>query len=179
MRRRQRLRGPGASFPSLISFSAIRSVGKITPRAQLWGDTLVLGPLFRTPAEITPLRTYVLACSWPWSHKAPDLQRHGVDRSSYTQYARGGYSGYLLSPYAPVYDQWRPVEVESYERFLHEAWWQGQFQRFGHQALRLTPPLNALMVMPTKDTRIMSSKLRLELGDDNINFVWSEAYARL
>ncbi|KAG6353596.1 hypothetical protein INS49_005558 [Diaporthe citri] len=114
----------------------------------VWGETLSLGPLARNPQGGSYLHPYVLAISWPWSHKYPFLQHPGVDRSEYAPYASGGYEGYLLNPPAPVYEQWRPVEVEYYERFLQEAWWQGQFQRFGHQALRLNPPFNALMVLP-------------------------------
>ncbi|KAL2279326.1 hypothetical protein FJTKL_13530 [Diaporthe vaccinii] len=147
--------------------------------AQVWGDILALGPLFSSPPDGTYLRSYVLACSWPWSHKAPDLQYHGVNRSDYARYASGGYSGYLLNPPAPVWDQWRPVEVEFYHGFLQEAWWQGQFSRFGHQALKLSPSPNALLVMPTMERRIKESFLRTELGVDDFSFIQTEAYPRL
>lgn len=140
---------------------------------------MVLGPLVKNPNDGTILRPFVLASSWPWSHKAADLQHHGVDRSLYAPYASGGYTGYLLNPPAPVWDQRRPVEVEFYERFLQEAWWQDKFQRFGHQALRLNPPFNALMVMPAFETRLMFEELRRELHEDDYEYIRREAWPEL
>lgn len=87
--------------------------------------------------------------------------------------------GFLLNPPAPVYDQFRPVEVESYARFFQEAWWQGQFQRFGHQALRFNPPLNALMMMPSEESRFMDAELKRELDEDDFSFIFREAIPQL
>lgn len=122
---------------------------------------------------------YVLACSWPWGHQAPDLQHEGVNRSFYAPYARGAYSGFLLNPPAPVYDQWRPVKVDSYERFFRESWWQGEFQKFGHQALRFTPPFDALMVLPTSDSRFIGAELERELGEADYDFITQTAFPLL
>ncbi|KAK7709298.1 hypothetical protein SLS64_006210 [Diaporthe eres] len=103
------------------------------------------------------------------------MQHSGVDRSDYAPYACGGYKGFLLKPPAPVFEQWRPIEVEYYERFLQEAWWQGQFQRFGHQALRLNPPFNALLVLPVLESGIFLGHLKRELHQDDYEFFKDEA----
>lgn len=145
---------------------------------QLWGVPVCFGPPIRS-IPVTNLPAYVLAVSWPWGHQAPDLQHQGVDRSFYEPYARGGYRGFLLHPPAPVYTQWRPVEVESYARFLRESWWESEFQRFAHQALKLTPPFNALMVLPTSDTRLMGAELERELGKADSDFITREAFPLL
>lgn len=138
----------------------------------------MLGPIIRT-IETTFLRPYVLACSWPWSHRAPDMQHQFVDRSFYAPYAGGGYTGYLLNPPAPAYNQWRPVPIESYARFFRESWWQSDFGRFGQQALKLVPPPTALVLMPSSDSRLVSLELRRELGSDDFVFISETAYPLL
>lgn len=145
---------------------------------QLWGDTVASGPPIRS-IQGAKFPAYVLAVSWPWGHEAPELQHPGVDRSFYEPYARGGYRGFLLNPPAPVYTQWRPVEVESYARFLRESWWESEFQRFAHQALKFTPPFNALMVLTTSDARLMRAELVRELGRADYDFIAREAFPLL
>lgn len=128
------------------------------------------GPLTISRESETNLKSYILAVSWPWAHPAPELQHQSVDRSLYAPYAEGSYTGYLLYPPAPVYTQQRPVEVEWYARLFREAWWQNEFRKFGHQALKLVPPPNALIVMSTDDS-LMDAELERELGQTDYGFI--------
>lgn len=129
--------------------------------------------------QTTILNPYVLAYTWPWGHLAPHLQHRFVDRSLYAPYARGAYNGYLLNPPAPVYNQWRPVEVESCARYFRESWWQNEFGRFGHQALKIVPPPTALTVLPTPDVYLMGTELLRELGEADYEYITQEAYPLL
>lgn len=151
----------------------------LTTGAQVWGETINVGPIGKAPQDGTYLQSYILANSWPWSHKVVDIQYQGTDRTVYAPYASGAYKGYLLNPPAPVWDQWRPVAVEHYERFLQEAWWQGQFQRFGHQALRLNPPFNALMILPGFETRFLAAELEKQLDKVAYDFIVKDAWRGL
>lgn len=128
---------------------------------------------------MTKLRPYVQTASWPASHLAPDLQHMETNRSFYAPYAAGGYEGYLLDPPAPAYDERRPIPVDSYAQFFRESWWENEFPRFGHQALKFVPARNSLMVMSTRDTRLMGYALQEELSRDDYNYILREVFTLL
>lgn len=125
-------------------------------------------------SEMTKLRPYIQNCSWPASHLAPDLQHLETNRSFYAPYAAGGYKGFLLDPPAPAYDEKRPVPVESYAQFFRESWWQGDFRRFGHQALKFVPTQDSLMVLGTRSTRLMQYALQEAMGEDDYTYIIKE-----
>jgi hypothetical protein len=141
------------------------------PKWQLWGAPTEYGwNLGYRGGELTILRAYISAVSWPTSHLAPDLQHQNVDRFYYAPYAAEDYTGFLLDPPAPVYDQARYVPVDEYARFFRESFWQNEFTRFGHQALKLVPTQNALMVMRPRGGRLVRQELIRELGHKDYNY---------
>lgn len=79
------------------------------------------------------------AADWPWSHPQIYLQSQtAVDSGLYDYYARGSYTAYLLSPSAPVYNLRTPLPVTNYAHLLQSSWWEIDFRRYGHQALRIS-----------------------------------------
>ncbi|POS70495.1 hypothetical protein DHEL01_v211113 [Diaporthe helianthi] len=122
------------------------------------------------PGELTTLRPFINALSWPTSHLAVDLQHEDVDRSFYAPYATGDYSGFLLNPPAPVFDQSRPIPIDHYAQFFHESFWQNQFTRFGHQALKLVPSQDALMNLLPRGNRLVNFEIRRELSAEDYHY---------
>lgn len=79
------------------------------------------------------------AADWPWSHPQVYLQsQRAVNRGFYDAYTRGAYRTYLLSPAAPVYALRTLLPVMNYACVLQTSWWENNFQRYGHQALKIT-----------------------------------------
>lgn len=113
----------------------------------------------------------IQSVSWPQSHLAPDLQHAETDRSFYGAYASGGYRGFLLNPPAPVWDQRRPVPVADFAKFFSEEWWQSVFPRFGHQALKFQPGPESLMILQTRDSRLVSGELQRELSAEDYRYI--------
>jgi hypothetical protein len=94
-----------------------------------------------------------------------------VDRSFYAPYATEDYVGFLLDPPAPVYSQRRPVPIDSYAQFFRESWWQSEFQRFGHQALKLVPSHDSLMVLGSANRDLVAAEVLRELGADDYDYI--------
>lgn len=113
---------------------------------------------------------YIRSTSWPTSHQAVDLQHEHVNRSKYAPYATDDYNGFLLTPPAPVHDQVRPVPVDDYAQFLHESFWQSRFTRFGHQALKIVPTEEALMLLSPRGNRLVRFEIRRELSVEDYNY---------
>ncbi|KAK2616125.1 hypothetical protein N8I77_002833 [Diaporthe amygdali] len=105
----------------------------------IWGDALACSPSGWL-SDSTTLASYLSFDSWPWGHRAPDLQHQSVDKTRYVQYATGAYRAYLLDPPAPVYNVSRPIPIQYYAPFLRESWWQNDFQKYGQQALKIWEP---------------------------------------
>lgn len=76
--------------------------------------------------------------SWPWAHK--HLQSRGsVEAGDYAEFANGeSYGTFLLNPPAPAYNFRTAIPIDAYEGFRRRIWWQIEFQKFGHQGLKLT-----------------------------------------
>ncbi|KAG8162987.1 hypothetical protein KVR01_007465 [Diaporthe batatas] len=136
----------------------------------LWGTIPQIGHWRTDAAGLTPLRPFVVGTSWPSSHLAVDLQHRDVDRSFYAPYATRDYTGFLLEPPAPVFDQDRPIPIVDYARFSHESFWHNQFAKYGHQALKLFPAPDALVILHPRGNRLLRTEIIRELGDEDYRY---------
>lgn len=83
-------------------------------------------------------RPVISAVTWPWKHPAIEKQNQlAVDAGQYTPYTSHGYRAYLLDPPASAYDLFTPLPVRSYAKYMYQSWWNTDFRRFGHQALKI------------------------------------------
>lgn len=84
------------------------------------------------------IRPVIGAVVWPWRHPVIHLQnRKSVEAGLYDDYTRDGYQTFLLDPPASAYDLYTALPVSSYAKFMHESWWNDEYMRFGHQALKI------------------------------------------
>ena len=80
----------------------------------------------------------VFATSWPWRHPNVHLQnQRSVDAGKYGKYTDDGYTTFLLDPPVTAYNLMTPLPVSSYAKFMQQSWWDNQFGKFGHQALKV------------------------------------------
>lgn len=78
------------------------------------------------------------ALAWPWKHPMIHLQNQkSVDAGQYGAFTMAGYSTYLLDPPASAYDLYTPLPVSSFAKFMQQSWWDTDFIKFGHQALKI------------------------------------------
>lgn len=83
-------------------------------------------------------RPVMAAIAWPWKHPRVHLQnRKAVEAGLYDNFTSDGYNTYLLDPPASAYDIFTPLPVSSYAKFMHQSWWDIDFVKFGHQALKI------------------------------------------
>lgn len=83
-------------------------------------------------------RPVISAVAWPWKH--PEIEKQNqlaVDAGQYTPYTSHGYRTYLLDPPVSAYDLFTPLPVRSYAKYMYESWWNTDYRRFGHQALKI------------------------------------------
>lgn len=105
---------------------------------QLFGFDTAHGPSPAVGRHNDSFRPALSAVSWPWKHPAVHLQnRKAVDAGLYDDYTSDGYKTYLLDPPASAYDLCTPLPVSSYAKFMQQSWWDMEFAKFGHQALKI------------------------------------------
>lgn len=81
---------------------------------------------------------WIYTISWPWKHPNIHLQnQRSVDARKYGDHTDQGYTTFLLDPPVTAYNIITPLPVSSYAKFLQQSWWDGDFTKFGHQAMRI------------------------------------------
>lgn len=63
--------------------------------------------------------------------------QEAVDAGAYDPFSKGGYRAYLLDPPASAYDLYTPLPVSSYAKYMRQSFWDTDFVKFGHQALKM------------------------------------------
>ncbi|KAL2284815.1 hypothetical protein FJTKL_08644 [Diaporthe vaccinii] len=105
---------------------------------QLFGFDTVSAPNPGQGRHNDSIRPALSAVAWPWKHPAIHLQNQkSVDAGLYDNYTSDGYKTYLLDPPVSAYDLYTPLPVSSYAKFMQQSWWNMDFVKFGHQALKI------------------------------------------
>lgn len=123
--------------------------------------------------------------NWPYTHLEVFHQNAEAVRAGlYNKFTILPYSAFLLFPRSPVYDLYTPIPLANFSHLLQTSWWSGDFLKYGHDALKITPtradqssPMQSSLAFRYNDFRSLLGKLKiLELHEaDN----WIVTYSLL
>lgn len=63
--------------------------------------------------------------------------QQAVESGAYEKFTVGGYDTWLLDPPGSAYDLYTPLPLKSYAKFMQQSWWDTDFVKFRHQALKI------------------------------------------
>lgn len=133
--------------------------------------------------------------NWPFTH--PEIFHQNIEAvrsGAYKNFTVVPYSAFLLFPRAAVYDLFTPIPISNYSHLLQTSWWGGEFQKYGHDALKISStradqsqPLQSALSFRYNNFKALLSKLELPrdlpllsgIGVSNCNrqITWIVTYA--
>lgn len=105
-------------------------------RYQIWGSVPDYFPPGNEPSRFRPM---IQTRNWPFQH--PEIYHQNIEAvrsGAYKDFTVQPYKAFLLFPRAPVYDLYTPTPVSNYAHLLQSSWWNGDFQKYGHEALKIS-----------------------------------------
>ncbi|KAL2276047.1 hypothetical protein FJTKL_01438 [Diaporthe vaccinii] len=103
---------------------------------RIWGALPDYFPPTTEPSTFKPIFS---TRNWPYPH--PEIYHQNIEAvraGRYNNFSKLPYKAYLLFPRAPVYDLYTPLPVSNYAHLLQSSWWDADFQKFGHEALKIS-----------------------------------------
>lgn len=135
--------------------------------------------------------------NWPFAH--PEIYHQNIEAvrsGAYKEFTVVPYNAFLLFPRAAVYDLYTPIPISNYSHLLQTSWWSGEFQKYGHDALKISStradqshPLQSALSFRYNNFKALLSKLELprcltllpRIGVYNCKrqIIWKVTYASL
>lgn len=143
---------------------------------QLWGDRVHTLPFVNSTHALRPI---VALLNWPTAHAQPFQQ--GITPTDRQDRA---YFRWLVNPRVQSWDQVCACPVEWYARYFRKDWWQSNYQKFGHQGLKLAhqgpaPPKRLLQYTPLLPRSYDSNEIASVLGPSAYTWLQNTALHQL